>query len=367
MRFFAAAAAFAAVTLAPAQTSVISAKAGLVHYTEGSVFLDQIEVVQQNAKFAEMKKDSVLRTGEGRAEVLLAPGSFVRLPEQAGIKMIDTSLVAPRLEILDGSVMIEAAELDKTMSITVAAGASSLTIRKSGIYRIDMKPAPSVRVFEGELLVENSGKSVNVKEGRQLALNTGGEFLLAKFDNSVGDELYRWSKRRSGYVSMANVAIANRMYTRGDMWMNGMNAGWFFNPYFGMFTCVPMNGFWRSPFGGRFFSPAAAYNMVVAPVYAASVAPPAAFGNSGVGYAGTGMSSPTYNSGFGYSTVDTRSSGGYSGGYSGGSSGGYTGAPASGGYSGGASAAPASSSSGGMRGSGASAGGGQSSGGGNGN
>lgn len=362
MRFTALAVALSAASLAPAQTDVISAKAGLIHYTEGSVYLDEKEVVRQNAKFAEMKKDSVLRTGEGRAEVLLAPGSFVRLPEQAGIKMIDTSLTAPRFEVIDGSVMIEAAELDKTMSITIAAGASTLTIRKSGIFRIDMKPAPAVRVFEGELTVENSGKSAAVKEGRQMALNTGGEFVLAKFDNTVGDELYRWSKRRSGYVSMANVAIANRMYTRGDMWMNGMNAGWFYNPYFGMFTCVPMNGFWRSPFGGRFFSPAAAYNMVVAPVYAAAAAP-VGFGNGGVGYAGTGMSSPTYNSGFGYSTVDTRSSGGYSGGYSGGSSGGYTGG-SSGGYSGGASAAPAGGDGGGMRGSGASAGGGQSSGGG---
>jgi hypothetical protein len=311
MRYFLAGLALTAASLS-AQTNVISAKAGLIHYTEGIVTLDGKDVdTSKPGKLSEMKNGSELRTTEGRVEVLLAAPSFVRLAENSGLKMLSTSLAETRFEITAGSALVEAAELEKNTAITVVAGPSTITLAKAGIYRIEMEPSPTLKIYDGEATVANSGASTLVKEGKMLSLATGGNFILAKFDNKAGDELYRWSKRRSGYVSMANVATANAVYTGGAMPIAG---SWLWNPYFGMFTCVPVNGMWRSPFGYRYYNPQMAYNFITAPVYAPAYSSGRTY-DSGYGdYRGTGTMSPTYNPSYGYETVGTRSSGGYSGG-----------------------------------------------------
>ena len=252
----------------PAQVNVVSAKAGLVHYTEGEVKLDGKDVdTTKPGKFSEMKTGSELRTTEGRVEVLLAAPSFVRLAENSGLKMLNTSLAETRFEITAGSALVEAAELEKNTAITVLAGGSSITIQKAGLYRVEMEPSPALKVYDGEATVTNNGESTLMKGGKMLALATGGKFVPAKFDAKAGDELYRWAKRRSGYVSMANVAAANSLYSRGYSLTSG---SWLWNPYFGMYTGVPMRGYWRSPFGYRYYNPQMAYGIITQPVYNAN-------------------------------------------------------------------------------------------------
>src|SRR5512147_2244050 len=62
--------------------SVISAKSGLIHYTEGDVFLQDKAVEFTGVKFPEMKNGDILRTADGRAEILLTPGSLLWMKEQ---------------------------------------------------------------------------------------------------------------------------------------------------------------------------------------------------------------------------------------------------------------------------------------------
>src|SRR5579884_808545 len=59
--------------------SVVSARSGVIHFSEGSVFLDGQPVEQKFGRFAEMKAGSELRTDWGHAEVLLTPGMFLRI------------------------------------------------------------------------------------------------------------------------------------------------------------------------------------------------------------------------------------------------------------------------------------------------
>src|ERR1700735_3738192 len=64
------------VGLPASAQSVISAHSGLIHFSEGSVYLDDQRVEQKTGKFGQMNNGSELRTEEGRAEVLLTPGTF---------------------------------------------------------------------------------------------------------------------------------------------------------------------------------------------------------------------------------------------------------------------------------------------------
>src|SRR4051812_40320972 len=63
--------------------SVISAHSGLIHYVEGQTFLDSNPVEVKISKFPEMKENMELTTKDGRAEVLLNPGAFLRVGENS--------------------------------------------------------------------------------------------------------------------------------------------------------------------------------------------------------------------------------------------------------------------------------------------
>src|SRR5689334_8339432 len=88
--------------------SVISAHSGLIHYVEGSVLLDSKPVEVKIATFPDLKENSELRSEDGRAEVLLNPGAFLRMGENSSIRMVSNKLTDSRVEFLSGSVVIEA-------------------------------------------------------------------------------------------------------------------------------------------------------------------------------------------------------------------------------------------------------------------
>ena len=50
---------------------VISAKSGVVAYIQGTVTVGGVVVMPSETKFPEVKENEILRTEEGRAEVLL--------------------------------------------------------------------------------------------------------------------------------------------------------------------------------------------------------------------------------------------------------------------------------------------------------
>jgi FecR protein len=243
-----------------AQT-VISAHSGLIHYVEGRVLLDGKPVEVKVTNFPEVKENMELRTEDGRAEILLNPGVFLRLSENSAIRMVANKLSDTRVEFLSGSALIESSrELSqKENFVTILHKGAAAHLRKSGIYRFDSEPA-QFRVYSGEAEVETGSNVLIVRSGKLVSLD--GLVAVEKFNPKDGDELSRWSERRAEYVSMANVSAAKYVSNSG----NGLsNSGWYFNPYFGMFTYIPMNGMFYSPYGYSYFSPYTVYRVYQAP------------------------------------------------------------------------------------------------------
>ena len=59
--------------------SVISAKSGVIHYAEGRVLLNDQVIESRSGLFPDIKENQQVRTEEGRVEILLTPGVFLRL------------------------------------------------------------------------------------------------------------------------------------------------------------------------------------------------------------------------------------------------------------------------------------------------
>src|SRR5215469_7081785 len=125
----------ALVTLPVAAQPVISAKSGVVSYTEGSVKLADQAIEATATSFPEVKEKSVLRSEEGRAEVLLTMGVILRMGDNASLTIITNRLIDTRMELLGGSHIIEADEIQKDNNLTVLAKESTVLISKRGLYR----------------------------------------------------------------------------------------------------------------------------------------------------------------------------------------------------------------------------------------
>ena len=96
---------------------VISAHSGVVQYVEGRAYLDSAPVELKFGHFPDIKQNQEFRTEEGRAEILLTPGVFLRLGENSAIRMLSNGLTDTRVEVLNGSAIVECDQLPKDNSI----------------------------------------------------------------------------------------------------------------------------------------------------------------------------------------------------------------------------------------------------------
>src|SRR5215831_11395689 len=93
---------------------LVSAKAGLVNYVDGKA-----NVALHEQALVEIP----VQTGpRGHVELLLTPGSFLRLDENTTVSFDSTDLSDIRIRILRGEALIEAANVDKHFPIHVTTG-----------------------------------------------------------------------------------------------------------------------------------------------------------------------------------------------------------------------------------------------------
>lgn len=269
---------------------IISAKAGLVHYVEGHVLLDGRRLQIKAGEFPQIPVGGSVATGRGRAEVLLAPGVFLRLAEFSEVRLLSDDVTDTRLELLQGSVLMECAETVKGNRLAVAFRDASVTIRSDGLYRLDSEP-PELRVYDGQASVESGGRVLRVKKGRAVALD--GSPMARKFQSKSGDAFLRWSRRRAETIAMANLPAAHTLH-QARIRLRG--SGWILLPDFGMLTYVPYDGIWVSPFGYRFYSPRDVYAIYEPPRPSVWAWDPTPRHDAGLGY-GTISATPAGTSG----------------------------------------------------------------------
>src|SRR5271154_4340023 len=116
---------------------VISAHSGVVQLVEGRAYLNDTLLEGKFGQFPDIKENQELRTEEGRAEILLTPGVFLRIGENSSIKMLSTRLSDTRVEIVSGSAIVECEEIPKDNAILLVHGENTMLLVRHGLYRVD--------------------------------------------------------------------------------------------------------------------------------------------------------------------------------------------------------------------------------------
>lgn len=234
---------------------VISAKAGGVNFVSGKV-----AVARKDARSGYLIKGDELEIGDkvstgadGKAEILLNPGSYIRLAENTEFEFVTTSLDDLKVKIKRGSAIFEVLA-DNEFRVAVVTPNADFYVIKSGVYRVDVlgESAARIEVWKGRAQV-GDGQSAILKNG-QSATISGDQTTVAKFDRDEKDVFEAWSKERAKELSKVNARLDRRDLRNSLLsnrrWNIFNSFGlWIFDASYGGSCFLPFGYGWASPYG----------------------------------------------------------------------------------------------------------------------
>ena len=233
-----------------------AARPGSINYVEGQASLDATPLDASCVGILEMQANQSITTQAGKVEILLTPGVFLRVDNNSAVMMISPNLARTEVQVDKGRALIEVIDIHKENDIEIDMNGAKATLLKAGLYDFDVA-RNEVRVFHGVADVVFEDKKIKLDGGQKLDLS--GEKLKAQHLDArpFEDEFYRWNGLRSGYLSEASVSAARAYIGTGAEWYapGWVGWGWYWNPWFGVYTFLPVDGVYYGPFGWGFYSP----------------------------------------------------------------------------------------------------------------
>ncbi|MGQ9895949.1 MAG: FecR domain-containing protein, partial [Acidobacteriota bacterium] len=244
---------------------VVSAKAGTINFIEGTVTSCRAKSpgAWRGVSLGDRLKtgDRLRTSSDGRAELLLNPGSYLRLDQDAEIILTNPNLDALTIEIISGRALFEVTGTDGTeLFLRIITPNGKVNIVRNGLYRVTVpqEGSPTVAVIKGRITVEQSGRTLPVKD-KQIVTLDATAVATAKLDKKDRDPFDEWSRNRAKTLRDANARLRDRdVLTAFNGWRQNGAYGFGFAPFFGLwlfdarlgsYTFFPFYGYWNSPYG----------------------------------------------------------------------------------------------------------------------
>jgi hypothetical protein len=237
-----------------AQTTV-SARPGTLNYTEGQASIDARQLAAGADSKTTLAAGQSLSTTNGKAEILLTPGIFLRVGSNSTVHMVSPNLTQTEVRIEQGRANVEVDEIYNQNRILIDLPNGQAQIMKRGLYAFDATNS-TVSVFDGQANVypgrdlQTDIKPIEIKGGRMLALTGDGEKPVKFNKDEAKDDLYNWGSLRSQYLGEANLSLASA-YAGSS----AFNPGWYWAGGMYGYTWLPGNGLFWNPYGYGFYSP----------------------------------------------------------------------------------------------------------------
>lgn len=243
----------------------ISAKAGGVNAVLGRVTVKHGSAAEQLLTSQDDLEsgDVVTTASESQAEVLLNPGTYLRLSEQSQFVLVDNSLDNLLVKINKGSAIVEATGPDNLeLHIPILTDQQRMTIVRAGIYRVNVNSGVTeLLVRKGRVSLGDDPKNI-IKSGKKISF-TSASPLTARLTKLDRDEFDDWSKVRgqtlaranqklsaralNGYLSTGTGSLFDARFGRFPRW--GL---WTWSPFASCYTFLPYYYGWGSPYGSYY-------------------------------------------------------------------------------------------------------------------
>ena len=243
---------------------VISAKAGGINAITGQadVHPKGESDWQQLSITDDLDSGDRVRTANGgRIEILLNPGSYLRVGGDSEIELLNNTLANLEVRLLRGTAIVEATGADGLeLNIHISTPHTKLAIVRQGLYRLNVIPndATELIVRKGRVILSDS--HTKVKGGNKVVFSATNVSVakLTKEEKKVQEEIDTWSKERAETLAKANRRINDRMINSAfasfrDWDPFSRSAGlWFYNSRVGCYTFLPFYYGWGSPYGNSY-------------------------------------------------------------------------------------------------------------------
>lgn len=228
---------------------------GTVNYIEGQAAINGQPVNPNAIGSLALQPGQTFATRNGRAEILLTPGVFVRLGANSMATMISPDPANPEVRLDRGRALVEVDGILKANSIRIVAAGRVVQLQTKGLYDFDAD-SRQLRVFDGRAAVLAPDREIHVQGGHEVSM-MDPRLKARDFDKrAYEDEMYRWSSLRSSYLAQANIEMA-RAYYGGNGWAPSPWVGpnWYWDPWYSAYTWLPGDGIFWNPWGFGFYSP----------------------------------------------------------------------------------------------------------------
>ncbi|HEY6806848.1 MAG TPA: FecR family protein [Pyrinomonadaceae bacterium] len=245
---------------------VISAKAGGINAVTGqaSMHTKGESTWQQLSVTDDLDAGDRVRTAaDGRVEILLNPGSYLRLGGDSEVELSDNSLANLEVRLIRGTAIVEASGVEETQTlINISTPHAKLAIDKQGLYRLNVVPNDATELIVRKGRVILSDTHTKVKGGNKVVFSAT-TVSVAKLTDEEKDlekdvAIERWSKQRAEMLAKANSRLGRG--TLNSAWASlnseilllnayGRNGFWLYNSRVGCYTFLPFGYSSYSPYG----------------------------------------------------------------------------------------------------------------------
>lgn len=250
---------------------LISAKAGGINLVSGNVTVARernLGLRQALTSTDDLQTGDIVTTGAGgRVEVLLNPGSYMRVDENSEFELTDASLDQLLVKLVKGSAVVEVTGADDVeLSLGINTPQAAALIIKGGIYRFNVLPNETTEILvrKGRVLF-GKGLANKIKGGQKVIIGRDGSVLeTAKLNKKEQDALDVWSKERAETLARANQRLQRRplltAFNDWDSWNGwGQTNGygtlglWVYSSTARSYCFLPVgSSAWSSPYGHRY-------------------------------------------------------------------------------------------------------------------
>ncbi|HET6978450.1 MAG TPA: FecR family protein [Pyrinomonadaceae bacterium] len=202
--------------------------------------------------------DRVRTANDGRVEILLNPGSYLRLGGDSEVELSNNTLENLEVRLLRGTAIVEATGADDLdLNINISTPHTKLAIVRQGLYRLNVVPenATELIVRKGRVILSDS--HTKVKGGNKVifAATNVSVAKLSKEEKKFDADVDSWSKDRGKMLAKANSRINDRTLSNVNTFFSDWDpfsrrvGVWVFNTQSRCYTFLPFFANWGSPYG----------------------------------------------------------------------------------------------------------------------
>src|SRR5271155_1893947 len=126
------------------------ARPGTLNYIEGQASIEGRPITPNSVGNTELQAGQYLSTANGKAEILLTPGVFLRLGNDSTVQMISPDLTHTEVRLERGHADAEVDQLYKQNVILIDLEKGQTQLLQNGLYTFNADSS-TVSVFDGKV------------------------------------------------------------------------------------------------------------------------------------------------------------------------------------------------------------------------